>query len=70
MTTIVGYRNLSAEEVSLINKIKETGKQLEVLVTEVKEFPTIDRRWMAIGQTDLQTGLMALVRSIAKPDSF
>lgn len=27
-------------------------------------------RWLSIGKTDLQTGLMALTRSIAQPGSF
>lgn len=27
-------------------------------------------RWLAIGRTDLQTGLMALIRAVAKPTTF
>lgn len=27
-------------------------------------------RWVAIGKTDLQTGLMALTRSVAQPEFF
>jgi hypothetical protein len=30
----------------------------------------IDQRWASIGATDLQTGLMALVRAVAQPTSF
>ena len=32
--------------------------------------PMIDHRWVSIGATDLQTGFMALTRSIAKPTTF
>ena len=32
--------------------------------------PTIDQRWVSIGATDLQTGIMALVRAIAQPTTF
>lgn len=27
-------------------------------------------RWLAIGQTDLQQGFMALIRAIARPETF
>lgn len=31
---------------------------------------TIDQRWVSIGATDLQTGLMALTRGVAQPTTF
>lgn len=68
---ITGYRELSEEEISLMNEIKNTvGSQLEDLVNRLNAMENTDKRWVAIGKTDLQTGLMALVRSIAKPTSF
>ena len=66
---IKGYRDLSQEEIDGINKIKEKGVELETLIFEINELMP-DPRWFAIAKTDLQTGLMALVRSIAKPESF
>ena len=30
----------------------------------------IDQRWVSIGATDLQTGLMALTRAVAQPEFF
>lgn len=68
---ITGYRELSEEEITLMNEIKNTvGSQLEDLVNKLSEMEHTDKRWLAIGKTDLQTGLMALVRSIAKPTTF
>lgn len=68
---ITGYRDLSQQEIDLMNKIKnEIGSRLEELVEELMQHPDTDKRWVSIGKTDLQTGLMALVRSIAKPSSF
>lgn len=67
---IVGYRDLSAEEIALMNKIKESGKTLEALVAELRSMPELDQRWVSIGATDLQTGLMALTRGVAQPTSF
>lgn len=72
---ITGYRDLTQDEIDLMNKGKElanaVGAFCNTLAARAKEDPTsIDPRWVAIGQTDLQKGFMALTRSIAKPTSF
>ena len=67
---IRGYRELSQEEIDLMNKVKATGEQLGDLISELRSLDSTDKRWLAIGETDLQTGIMALVRSIAKPTTF
>ena len=67
---IKGYRELSQDEIDLMNEIKVVGPMLEGLVGLVKRSPDVDQRWAAIGATDLQTGLMALTRAVAKPDFF
>lgn len=66
---IVGYRPLSQSEVDTMNEIKEQGKVLDALCEKLAN-GDVDRRWLAIGRTDLQTGLMALTRSVAKPGFF
>jgi hypothetical protein len=67
---IKGYRDLSIEEIALMNKVKVKGEELAELLEEIKANPTVDQRWLAIGRTDLQTGLMAVTRSIAQPTTF
>lgn len=67
---IKGYRELSEQEIALMNKAKETGEELGNLIATLKQMPEIDQRWVSIAQTDLQKGTMALVRSIAQPTSF
>ena len=67
---IKGYRDLSQEEIDSMNEVKAMGRALEDLVARVRATPGVDPRWVAIGATDLQTGLMALTRSIAKPTFF
>ena len=67
---IKGYRDLSQEEIDKINKIKNTGEALRILVEELKTTDSTDKRWVSIGNTHLQEGIMALVRSVAKPESF
>jgi hypothetical protein len=73
---IKGYRDLSQDEIDLMNEVKElaakVGELTEKLLTVSNQTAgnTIDMRWVNIGKTDLQKGFMSLVRSIAKPESF
>lgn len=68
---ISGYRDLSQEEIDLMNEIKEQGENLGSLVEKLRNMgTTVDQRWVSIGTTDLQTGVMALVRSVAQPTTF
>lgn len=66
---IKGYRELNQAEIDTMNSIKAQGPVLEALITDCLEAGA-DPRWAAIAKTNLQQGLMALTRSIAKPDFF
>lgn len=88
---IKGYRELSQEEIDLMNRIKAKGAEMLALQVEVvlhlngqrdklmdnplgsrDEFNAFmaaePRRWASIGKTDIQTGVMALVRAVAQPE--
>lgn len=67
---ITGYRELSQEEIDTMNAIKQHGIALDALVTKMSGIENIDKRGLAIGTTDLQTGLMALTRAVAQPTTF
>lgn len=67
---IVGYRELSQEEIDLANELKELAKTVGQKVDEVMARTDTDKRWCAIGRTDLQTGFMALIRSVLRPETF
>jgi len=67
---ITGYRDLTASEVELVNKLKELAQVVGVAVEEVATMPNTDKRWAAIARTDLQTGFMALIRSVTQPTTF
>jgi hypothetical protein len=69
-TKIKGYRDLSEDEIALMNEVKGLSEQVGVLVEKINRMTTIDHRWLAIGRTDLQTGFMAVVRAIAQPTTF
>lgn len=66
---IKGYRELSQDEINWMNAIKEKGAELGDLVALLRGSDA-DQRWVSIGATDLQTGLMALTRAVAKPEFF
>lgn len=68
---IKGYRELNADEIALMNEIKAKGVELGELVAKLRAMGVaLDQRWVSIGATDLQTGLMALTRGVAQPTFF
>ena len=67
---IKGYRELSQDEIDLMNVIKQKGAELGDLVAMLRQNEGCDQRWVSIGATDFQTGLMALTRAVTKPTFF
>ena len=67
---IKGYRDLSQAEIDLMNEIKSKGVELGELIERLQATPGLDQRFVSIGKTDLQTGLMALTRAVAQPSIF
>ncbi len=68
---IKGHRELSEEEIALMNEIKQKASEVGELVGKLRNVgTTIDQRWVSIGATDLQTGMMALTRAVAQPTTF
>lgn len=75
-TQIKGYRDLTVEEIALMNEGKALAEQVRVYTDKVRTaaLPTpsgaVDLRWLSIGVTDLQKGFMAVIRAIAQPTTF
>lgn len=72
---IKGYRDLSYEEITLMNEMKELGNKVGDLIDRLESRTkngnlNLDLRWLAIGKTDVQKGFMALIRSVAQPSTF
>lgn len=67
---ITGYRDLSQQEIDVMNRCKAMSEEVGKLTEDVKSIPETDKRWVAVAVTDLQKGFMALVRSIARPTTF
>jgi hypothetical protein len=67
---ITGYRQLNETEAELMNEGKALAEQCRTYIEKLRSDGTLDGRWISIGATDLQTGFMALIRSIARPTTF
>jgi hypothetical protein len=74
---ITGYRELSQEEIDVMNEIKAKAAEVGELLYKLKAMqgipegtPVLDQRWVSIGFTELQQGFMALTRAVTKPDFF
>lgn len=70
MSDIKGYRKLDEDEIEVINSIKMSGNNIGKMIEILENNKSTDKRWVATGKTDIQKGLMSLVRSIAKPEGF
>lgn len=67
---IKGYRDLTAEEIALMNEGKALAVQCGDFIAKLRATGGLDQRWVSIGATDLQTGFMAAIRGIARPETF
>lgn len=81
---IKGYRELNQRDIDLMNEIKAKGVGLGELIEKLQHdqagivgedasqhAAAVEAgRWISIGRTHLQQGLMALTRAVAKPGFF
>lgn len=67
---ITGYRDLSQEEIDLMNEGKELAIKCGEFINKLDKFKGIDLRCVALGKTNLQQGFMWAIRAIAKPGTF
>lgn len=73
---IKGYRDLTQDEIDLMNEAKELAEKVGDLVGKLESTHiqtgshAIDMRWLNIGKTDVQKGFMSIIRSIARPETF
>jgi hypothetical protein len=67
---IKGYRDLTADEIALMNEGKALSEQVGAYIEKLRASPGLDQRWVSVGATDLQKGFMAAIRGIAQPTTF
>jgi len=61
---------LSTAQIETVNKLKATEEAVLQYLDSIEPLIAMDPRWLAIGTSDLQTGFMALIRSITDPEGF
>ena len=67
---IKGYRDLTQEEIDLMNEVKIKGAELGAIIEKLDNIPEIDKNWLATGKLGVQQGLMAITRAITRPNFF
>lgn len=67
---IKGYRDLSQQEIDLMNEGKALAEQVGLYIDKLQALDSTDKQWVATGKTDLQKGFMSAIRSIAQPTTF
>ncbi len=65
---IKGYTPHTQSVKELVNRNKEIEESVLKIIDELKSNPETDKRWLAIGVTNIEQGFMALNRSIFKPE--
>ncbi len=68
---ISGYRELSQEEIDLMNEGKALAEQYRQFIQKLESKPNeVDFTEVQLAKSNLQQGFMWITKSIAKPDSF
>lgn len=67
---ITGYRDLSQEEIDLMNEGKALAEQCRAFIEKLEAHAETDKRNVALGKTNLQQGFMWAIRAVAKPTTF
>lgn len=68
--SIKGDRELSQEEIDLMNEGKALAIQCGEYIDKLLNLESTDKRNVALGKTNLQQGFMWTIRGIAKPETF
>ena len=68
--SIKGYRELSQEEIDLMNEGKALAIQCGEYIDKLLKLESTDKCNITLGKTNLQQGFMWTIRGIAKPETF
>lgn len=67
---VIGERTLNAQDIAAINHVRLVGNEVGAMLSEMAQYPGVDRRWLAMAQSQLQQGFMSAERAIHKPEKF
>lgn len=68
MSTVTGYRPLTEKDKAAMNELKALEATIVDKLESMKTKDSINQRSLALGITNIQTGFMWAVRSIARPN--
>lgn len=66
MTNKIKGPALSQEQIGVINEIKTVETAVLKLINSIKDqdIMPVDKRWIAIGTTDIEKGFMSVVKGV------
>ncbi|MGY4333160.1 hypothetical protein ACVWWG_007577 [Bradyrhizobium sp. LB7.2] len=64
---VAGYQPQSDAKVSAVNVNKRLEEEVLRRIDALEQTPGIDRRWLAIGRTQLEQAFMAINRAVFQP---
>lgn len=64
---VSGYKPQPTDNIVLVNANKRIEEQMLRMIDALSQHDDIDKRWLAIGRTNIETGMMAVNRAIFKP---
>ena len=65
---VQGYKAQSQESVDRVNENKKIEEAILRILDDLATLDYVDKRWLAIGRTNLEQAFMAINRSIFKPN--
>ncbi len=65
---VQGYKPQAQESVDLVNLNKRKEEMILRDLDKLANLEFVDKRWLAIGRTNLEQAFMAINRSIFKPN--
>lgn len=64
---VAGYRLKPARALELVNANKLVEERVLRILDDLAAMPDLDKRWLAIGRTEIERGFMAINRAIFQP---
>ncbi len=65
---VEGYRAQPTSNVDLVNTNKRKEEEVLRILDSLSLIMDIDKRWLAIGRTQIEQGFMAVNRAVFKPE--
>lgn len=64
---VPGYRAQETRAVEIVTSNKHAEEFVLRMLDDLAQDPDVDKRWLAIGRTEIERGFMAVNRAVFKP---